>query len=629
MLKRRIVLLPLFAFAFVAACGGSDGEGDDTSTDGSEAGAPKNDASSNNNNNNSTSTDDASSSTSSDSSTNIEDSSTSTSDDSSAGDSSTTSDSGIADSGIADTGLADTGDLCTLAACSADATCSVAGGMASCTCKTGFSGDGKTCTNIDDCDPNPCMNGGACADGIAAYTCTCANGFSGTTCDVYPPNCASIKAANGAAADGDYTIDPDGNGALGTLTVFCDMTTDGGGYTYYPVTGGVATTSYSEANSCTAVGLQMVIPRTAAHLNAMWTKYGSGYFKTVPGVYGLAAGNYTGCAMNSSDPTCGLNWRALDGGPWFARDQNYGEPNGDYTPGVWLSASNLDAHGLIFNDTTGGGSTGTSYVCSDNAKVCQTDNDCHGANQATFACIAGGRCTGTCNVGYQDCDNNGANGCESSKNNDINNCGACGNVCPGATPLCTAGVCSNAKVYTSCNEIHTDQPAATDGMYKIDPDGNGPLGTLTVYCDMTTDGGGYTSYAITGGISTSKRTDANSCTALGLNIVVPRTNAHLHALVAKYGISYFKTSPGVYGLAAGNYTTCAMNSGDAACAANWKAIDNGAWFLRDQARSEPNGDYTPDCWLSATSIDDHGLIFNDGSCGYSTGTTYVCSDNAK
>lgn len=621
MLKRRVVLLPLCAFAFVAACGGSDGEGDDTSNNTTnDAGPAKSDASSN-------SSADANSSTSSDSSTSVDDSSTPA--DSSVNDSGASDDSGFPDSGIADSGLADTGDLCTLAACSPNATCAVAGGMASCTCTNGYSGDGKTCSNIDDCAPNPCANGGSCADGIASFTCTCANGFSGATCNVYPPSCAAIKAANAGAGDGDFVIDPDGAGPLGTLTVFCDMTTDGGGYTYYPVTGAIATTSYSEANSCTALGLQMVIPRTEAHLNAMWTKYGSGYFATVPGVYGLAAGNYTTCAMNSSDPTCGVNWRSLDGGPWFARDQALSEPNGDYTPGVWLSASSLDSHGLIFNDTPAGGSTGSSYICSDNAKVCQVDNDCHGANQATFTCIPGGRCSGTCNPGYQDCDGIGANGCESSKNNDINNCGACGNVCPGATPLCTNGVCSNAKVYTSCMAIHTDIPTAGDGTYKIDPDGGGPLGALSVFCDMTTDGGGYTSYVVSGGISTSKRTDANSCAALGLGLAVPRTNAHLHALVAKYGISYFKTAPGIYGTAAGNFSTCAMNSNDAVCAANWKAIDNGTWFLRDQPTGEPNGDYTADCWLGVGSIDDHGLVFNDQNCSYSTGSTYICSDNAK
>lgn len=187
-----------------------------------------------------------------------------------------------------------------------------------------------------------------------------------------PQTCKEIKTAIPDSTDGDYTVDPDGAGALPSIKVFCDMTTDGGGYTMYGVTGGISTTNKDQANSCTAIGLKMIIPRTKAHLSAMWKKYGASYFQTVPGIYGKAAGNYTGCAMNSGDAVCAANWVALDGGAWYVRDTAYTEPNGDYTAGVWLGVTGpLDAQGngtLTFNDLTGGYPTGGSYVCSDNAK---------------------------------------------------------------------------------------------------------------------------------------------------------------------------------------------------------------------------------------------------------------------
>lgn len=45
----------------------------------------------------------------------------------------------------------------------------------------------------------------------------------------------------------------------------------------------------------------------------------------------------------------------------------------------------------------------------------------------------------------------------------------------------------------SCNEILTKFPGATSGVYSIDPDGTlGASPTTSCYCDMTTDGGGWT-----------------------------------------------------------------------------------------------------------------------------------------
>ena len=83
------------------------------------------------------------------------------------------------------------------------------------------------------------------------------------------------------------------------------MTTDGGGYTYYPCnTGSAACPSVSQTNvadGCTAVGLNMVIPRTQNHWTSMisfvkTTLGGSAstYFPVIPGV-SKSTGGYNGC----------------------------------------------------------------------------------------------------------------------------------------------------------------------------------------------------------------------------------------------------------------------------------------------------------------------------------------------
>ncbi len=421
-------------------------------------------------------------------------------------------------------------------------------GVCDLTCPAGQTSCNRSCRNLQN-DATACGTcGNVCPSGIACVNGTCVTSTS----------CLAIKQGNPAAASGDYTIDIDGPGPRAPITVYCDMTTDGGGYTQYRVTGGISTSRFDQANSCTALGLKIAVPRTEAHLRAMHAKYGPSFFQTVPGVYGLAAGNFTGCAMNSSS-SCGNNWKALGGGSWFAKNGAYSEPNGDYSPGCWLGVENgqtLDGSGFSrFNDAGCGYQTGGNYICSDNLK-----------DGFPMTCLA----------------------------------------------------------------IKQGNPAAASGNYIVDPDGSGPRAPITVYCDMTTDGGGYTYYPVTGGISTNRFDQPNSCTAVGLKIVVARTNAHLQAMNARYGSSYFQTVSGVYGLAAGNFTGCAMNS-SSSCGNNWKALGGGAWFARGNAISEPNGDYTPGCWLGAFSgINGGGYAhFNDAGCAYATGGTYLCSDNAK
>ena len=161
------------------------------------------------------------------------------------------------------------------------------------------------------------------------------------------------------------------------LQMYVDMTQEGGGYDFYPITNGTAVSFVTDNNSGKALGLDIFYPRSAAHWTAIYNYINSqlggnlaGYLQVPGSVYrNTGSGSYVSYIMRSGSVP---DWRVPDGGRWWLRDSTFTEPNGDYTYngylGLYAAGYTIGSGGPSgFNDG-GAYSTGTSYIVSTNAK---------------------------------------------------------------------------------------------------------------------------------------------------------------------------------------------------------------------------------------------------------------------
>ncbi len=194
-------------------------------------------------------------------------------------------------------------------------------------------------------------------------------------------------------------------------------------------------------------------------------------------------------------------------------------------------------------------------------------------------------------------------------------------------------------------------PSKTSGFYWIK---SPKMPTaLSMYVDMTEEGGGYDFYFITGGTSVTGVTQTNGGTSLGLDLVMPRSTYHWRAMVnavngqrpAGTFNDYFQTCYGVYSPTSNvNDTTKLMRSdwynpsgAPATSTTNYRVKDGGRWWLRDNTFTQPSGDYTANGLLglvaAGNTIANPYLLadiqFNDQTANYSTGNFYLVSTNLK
>jgi Fibrillar collagen C-terminal domain len=166
--------------------------------------------------------------------------------------------------------------VCTtaVAACESDAT--VLGAMPSCV--DGVRDENETGVDCGGDQCGPCGPGQGCiiaTDCVLAGGVGCVNG----TC-LLGRTCAEIQARNPEASDGAYTVDPTGTGIPSSaFQVYCDMTTDGGGWTrvgFEPATSGGGMIE----GSLPYLGIEVGTPDAVARANGpglIGTRFGGTY----------------------------------------------------------------------------------------------------------------------------------------------------------------------------------------------------------------------------------------------------------------------------------------------------------------------------------------------------------------
>ena len=219
-----------------------------------------------------------------------------------------------------------------------------------CKALAGFCGDGVK-NGPEDCDDKN-MNS---ADGCLG---NCKNALT----------CLTIKQYDAMAKDGTYKVVPPG---ITPFDVHCDMTTNGGGYSYLKRNMPQAMNAAQAEAECDKYGMNLFIPRTAEHVVSSYAiatnggiqNDGSPLYMYILGIYPKAQG--ANCVQKAMNSVACTTWRAGDDGPYYVGNKtNITEPNGDN--GVTSSMYyDFQAGGVInwYNDISAPGYTSARFMC--------------------------------------------------------------------------------------------------------------------------------------------------------------------------------------------------------------------------------------------------------------------------